>query len=194
MHWEGEKRRRLERLEEAIERGEVDEPVIPVLEAINEHPDWCTTSSCSGRVIVLHEPDIGDKTRSEFLAKWHHPPEPEDIARAVERAPDRGITWVKAQPPLIHVMCNGLEAALELRATATRAGFKATSIRSIKGPKAIVEIIGGERMDVPAVVEGRPCLRPDAWEPVARLAARLLRRGHERLERLLEEVRRTLEG
>ncbi|NPB02207.1 MAG: hypothetical protein GXO28_04780 [Methanopyri archaeon] len=194
MHWEGEKKRRLKRLREAIERGEVDEPVIPVLDAINRHPDWCTTSSCSGRVIVLHEPEIGDKTRSRFLARWHRPPEPHEIAEAVEKAPPHGITWVKAQPPLIHVMCKGLDAALELRAVATRAGFKATSIRSIKGPKTVVEIIGGERMDVPAIVEGEPCLTPDAWEPIAELASRLLERGHERLERLLEEVERTLEG
>ncbi len=190
MHWEGEKRRRLRRLEEAIERGEVDGPAIPVLEAINALPDYCTTSSCSGRVIVLHEPEVGDKRRAEFLAKWHEPPVDVDRVReAVRRAPDEGITWLKAQPPLFHVLCRDLEAARRLRAVASEAGFKASSIRSIKDTKVVVEILGSERLETPVKVHGRETVREEAWPHLIGLCNRLLTRGHDRLKRLVRAVK-----
>ncbi|WP_457619545.1 tRNA(Phe) 7-((3-amino-3-carboxypropyl)-4-demethylwyosine(37)-N(4))-methyltransferase [Methanopyrus sp.] len=188
MHWEGEKRRRLKELERAIGRGEVDEAVIPVLKALNSFEEYCTTSSCSGRVVVLHEPKIGDKVGSEFVAKWHEPPEPEEVREAVLKAPEEGITWVKAQPPLFHVMCRDLKAAVRLRNIASEAGFKASSIRSIKSSKVIVEILGGERMDVPAKVDGKLTLREEAWDSIVTLCNDILRSGHERLSRLVEAL------
>jgi len=188
LHWEGEKRRRLRQLEEAIERGEVDEPAIPVLEAINSLPDYCTTSSCSGRIIVLHEPEVGDKRGSEFVAKWHEPVEVEEVREAVRRAPDEGLTWLKAQPPLFHVLCRDLEAARRLRSAASEAGFKASSIRSIKDSKVVVEILGSERMEVPVKIDGRETIRREAWPHLVEMCNRLLARGHARLERLVRAV------
>ena len=37
-------------------KGGVDAPIAPLLEVLNSHPDLFTTSSCSGRVSVLAQP------------------------------------------------------------------------------------------------------------------------------------------
>lgn len=37
-------------------KGSIDEPILPLLELVNAHPDWVSTSSCSGRIAVYAPP------------------------------------------------------------------------------------------------------------------------------------------
>ncbi|KAJ9065307.1 hypothetical protein DSO57_1021077 [Entomophthora muscae] len=37
-------------------KGSVDIPMLPIMDVINAHPDYVTTSSCSGRIAVYCDP------------------------------------------------------------------------------------------------------------------------------------------
>ena len=76
-----------------------------------------------------------------------------------------GVVYLLAQSPIIHVVCKTLAAASQLRNIADSAGFKYSSIRSLKEQRArssdaefekiTVEILSTERVDIPVAVEGR---------------------------------------
>ena len=38
---------------------------------INKSDDYYTSSSCSGRIVLIELPEIGDKKEAKFLGKWH---------------------------------------------------------------------------------------------------------------------------
>ncbi|RMZ81345.1 hypothetical protein DV738_g2142, partial [Chaetothyriales sp. CBS 135597] len=47
-------------------KGSVDEPIRELIDFINSHPGWCTTSSCSGRVAVFVEGPKGSTSSAGF--------------------------------------------------------------------------------------------------------------------------------
>lgn len=51
-HW---KEQRLSRAD-ASRKGSVDEPIEEIVRLLNGRETFCTTSSCSGRVVVLEQP------------------------------------------------------------------------------------------------------------------------------------------
>jgi len=63
----------LNKLDEAIKRGEVDKEVLPHLEILNSFPFCFTTSSCSGRIALIDAPLVGPKYESKKAFRWHSP-------------------------------------------------------------------------------------------------------------------------
>jgi len=63
----------LNKLDEAIKRGEVDKEVLPHLEILNSFPFCFTTSSCSGRIALIDAPLVGPKYESKKAYRWHSP-------------------------------------------------------------------------------------------------------------------------
>ncbi len=157
MTWD--KDHNMQELATKIKNGLVDTQILPIIEAINSHPDYCTTSSCSGRVQVLELPKLGDKERSTVLGKWHEPVTLAQVREAIEKWSGNGVVYLLAQSPIIHVICRTIEAAGKLRNLADSSGFKYSSIRSLKEQRArssdsdfekiTVEILSTERVDVP---------------------------------------------
>ncbi len=77
------RKERFSELQELIRRGEVDDGVLPVLRTLNSNSDYITTSSCSGRIQLIELPAVGEKRRSEVLAKWHEEVSFDDFRKAV---------------------------------------------------------------------------------------------------------------
>uniref|UniRef100_A0A0A9E695 tRNA(Phe) 7-[(3-amino-3-carboxypropyl)-4-demethylwyosine(37)-N(4)]-methyltransferase n=1 Tax=Arundo donax TaxID=35708 RepID=A0A0A9E695_ARUDO len=50
-------------------KGGVDAPIAPLLDVLNSHPDLFTTSSCSGRVSVLAQPQEGQGPKPKKKAR-----------------------------------------------------------------------------------------------------------------------------
>ena len=65
--FETEKRKALERLD----KEGADDDIAGLIELLNGFDDYFTTSSCSGRVVLISIPEIGAKEEAEFIAKWH---------------------------------------------------------------------------------------------------------------------------
>lgn len=140
------------RLQEAVENGEVDKQALPVLERLNALQDFYTTSSCSGRIVVMEVPAVGDKKDARFLAAWDGKVSVQDVRAALETA-SRGEIWLLAQPPIFHVAAALMDRAQALVSIATQSGFKQSSIKSIADP-VMVEIGSTEEMDAPLGSDG----------------------------------------
>ncbi|MHC1636231.1 MAG: tRNA(Phe) 7-((3-amino-3-carboxypropyl)-4-demethylwyosine(37)-N(4))-methyltransferase [Candidatus Methanospirareceae archaeon] len=173
------KRRALERLREEG----ADEDVRDIIEKINSHEDFFTTSSCSGRIILLHLPAVGAKKEARFLGKWHRTVTKEEVMEVLGEDFRSGEIWFISQSPIIHAVARHLEAAERLLKVAISAGFKYSGIKSLRD-KIVVEIISTERMDVP-LGKGGVLFCDEAYiDFLVERANFLLLRGKDKLKRL----------
>ena len=126
MNWKEKKGNILKRLNERMREGLVDERIIPTLDRINKFSYLYTVSSCSGRVIIIDLPRIGDKRNAVFAGRWHRRIEKKEVLNAIERCERDG--WFILNPPILHVVCKDIEHAKELLKIAIESGFKRSGV------------------------------------------------------------------
>ena len=146
------KEKALKSLEKACNEKKVDEGILPILSLINNFKEYYTSTSCAGRIVLLEIPNIGDKKNAKFLGKWHRIIEPDEIKVAAKKA-KKGLLWLLAQSPIIHIGSNTNEMADNMVKTAISCGFKNSGVKSI-GKKIIVEVCSTERLDAPIGRDG----------------------------------------
>jgi len=144
MTFENQKKVFLKRLDKS-KKGSIDKPIIPLINKINKNPNYYTTSSCSGR-IVLYLP--GKKSELKWLFVSHNSITLKDIQINI---PQKDI-WFKQEPFILHVSCKDLESAQKLLNKARAVGFKRSGIQSIR--KNIVEISATEHLNLPLFKKG----------------------------------------
>ncbi len=147
----------LNKLNEALSSGLVDEEVIPLLSILNSKEGLVTTSSCSGRYQLISVPRAGDKVGSNILGKWHRTVEVSELSEAVGSWDGDGELHLLVQPLLLHVRAIDIKTGAKLRNLAQDCGLKFSTIRSVKlGQRGeilpwgvVVEFLGTERMEIP---------------------------------------------
>ncbi len=184
----------LKKLEEHRKKGLVDEDVIFLLELINAYPFMYTTSSCSGRIVLMYVPPSEKKYECERIGKRHYEVSEDVVVDSLrKRLEDRrreGYVILKQEPPIIDIAVKDMESAQKLLSAGRAAGFKNSGIKSYnpkRGYEALVELWSTERLDVPVA-------RPDYVVPeeylrrVVRLANKKLLRSKLKLQRLYELI------
>jgi len=174
----------LKKLREAIVKGEVDEDIIPLLEKINSMENYYTTSSCSGRIVVMEIEEIGDKKSAKFLGKWHKIVEKKEVIEAIGRWSGDGYLFLIMQSPIIHVRCSDEKSAFFLIQVANECGFKYSSLKS----KYVVEILSTEQMHVPLGKNSELWVNENYIEKCVEIANKLLKRAKSKLKKLEEEI------
>ena len=147
------KKQTLEKLEHAKKEGLVDTEIISIIDLINSFDDYYTSSSCYGRIVLLEIPENGDKKSAKWLGKWHRKIETDEIINAFKKA-NKGLIWILAQSPIIHVLVKNLESADKLVKIAIGCGFKNSGFKSTE-KNIIVEITSTERLDSPIGKDGK---------------------------------------
>ncbi|MBN1762467.1 MAG: hypothetical protein JW878_05250 [Methanomicrobia archaeon] len=184
MLFEGEKKQALERLR----RRGADEEVEELLQKINDLDDFFTTSSCSGRIILILLPEIGAKREARFIGKWHRPVKKGEVRAAMREARSsvEGDLWLLAQSPILHVACRSVEKATVLLRLAIESGFKYSGIKAIAKDegKVMVAILSTERMDMPLASNGRRFYSEEYLDFTIAKANFMLTRGKEKLKQL----------
>ena len=123
-------------------KGSYDEDIVELLQKINSHPEYKTTSSCSGRIALI---DCQNKAKSSWLFKSHEPVDAEDILKIANSLKET--VWFMQEPLIIHVACDSVDAAHALLETAQNTGLKHSGIISLKNH--VVELRSHERVEVP---------------------------------------------
>ncbi|MCD6172083.1 MAG: hypothetical protein J7J36_06720 [Thermoplasmata archaeon] len=143
----------LKSLEKAIYESKVDKKAISIIKKINEKSDFFTTSSCSGRIVVMELPSPGKKRKAKFLGKWHHEINEGDVYNAIKQAKN-GEIWFFVHPPIFHVSAISIKSAKIMLNIAIQSGFKNSSIKAFNG-RVTTEILSTEKMDVPIGKDGK---------------------------------------
>jgi tRNA wybutosine-synthesizing protein 3 len=179
--WQQFRSSALKALSEARKQNKADELAFPLLDAINAIPDYATTSSCSGRVMLLslkrHKKD------AKMEHRWHDRVKPGEIRKAVEAYNGNKPLWLKAEPFILHVACKDTESGMRLLRACKAAGIKRFGLQAMKGGKrCLAEIIGTGRMDIPLEACSVDYVK------FVKLANRLLEGNWKRMEALEKEI------
>jgi len=168
-------------LEEAKKRGEADAEMFPAIDHINSLPDYYTTSSCTGRISLFHDP--GKKMGSGWIGKWHRKVSTQEVLACMKKLPSTGIVWFMHEPTILHVVARELDNASRLVDLARNHGYKKVGILSYKDERVLVEVCGTERIDAPVGDKGRILVDDGYIEYLVGLANRKFSKGQERLKR-----------
>ncbi len=176
-----------EQKKKALERLRImgaDEEVAEIIGALNRLDNFYTTSSCSGRVVLICIPEMGAKREAEFIGKWHRAVTKEEVSEAI-KTPKKGELWLISQSPILHVSCRGLEKAKTLLRIAIESGFKYSGIKAISkdNGKVMVEIMSTERMDVPLGKDNEIFCSDTYIAYIVQKANFMLTRGKSKLKR-----------
>jgi len=135
---------------EAKNKKEVDEQIIGLIELINKHEDFYTTSSCYGRITLSISPLNAKKYDHKFLAKWHYKVSFEEFIKVIrlwENNIRKDILWLKVYPFILHVGVRNLEKAYKLVKVGIEAGMKESGIFEL-GKRIMVRIEGVDKLEV----------------------------------------------
>jgi tRNA wybutosine-synthesizing protein 3 len=127
-------------------KGSIDRRISALVEKINRQGNYYSTSSCSGRIVLLKESKSGRKNQAQWLFVSHDLVDFHNIFSVVDELSDRKDIWFKYEPPIIHISCRDLVSAQKLLNIA-RPIFKLSGI--ISTSKNIVEIRATDRIDTP---------------------------------------------
>ena len=165
----------------------VDEGILPILNLINDMDGFYTSSSCAGRIVLLEIPRIGDKRGATFLGVWHRTIEPEELTAAAAHA-TKGLLWLLAQAPILHIGVQTPELADTMIKTAVSCGFKNSAIKST-GKKIVIEICSTERLDAPIGRDGCLYCEKDYLFLLVDIANEVIGRSKEKLERFEKKLK-----
>lgn len=129
-------------------QGSVDADIAPLLDLLNSK-GYETTSSCSGRIVLLKIPSAGDKKNAEWLYKTHETARADELVAVLRKSGAE--CYLLQEPVIVHVNCPDIKKAGALLEAAGKAGLKHSGIISLK--KFTVEIRGNERLETLLVPE-----------------------------------------
>ncbi len=167
---------------EAKMKGEVDRDIIPILDILNSSEEYYTTSSCSGRIVVMQIPRIGDKKNAKFLGKWHQNVSSGEVLNTISSYSE-GYLFLLVQSAIIHVVARDLKSAKRLIRIALESGFKYTTIKNIEKNGILVEILSTENLHIPLGENGKLKVSQESIEFFVKMANHTLRRVKNKLSK-----------
>lgn len=144
MVFDHDKKMHLEKKDKSS-KGSLDEPITELCKSINSSEDYYTTSSCSGRIVILKIPKSGKKNETDWLFVSHDRVDKEQVSKAIMSLPEEEV-WFRFEPLILHVAARNIDAAHKLLDLTHTLGIKRSGIIAL-GDKIVLEIIGSERID-----------------------------------------------
>ncbi|MCK5624448.1 hypothetical protein KAI04_01245 [Candidatus Pacearchaeota archaeon] len=166
--------------------GKWDEKIISLCEKINKSDNYYTTSSCSGRVIIIADQD--EKARDLFLKRYHNLISFEQLKKNLEdvKKAKKSIKF-KLDPCALHVACKTLEDANKLCTKARLAGWKKSGIIAVD-KRYIVELNSTERLEFPIIDNGKILVDDDFLKILVKRANEKLKNTWKKIESLEKNI------
>lgn len=155
----------------------VDTKIKKLVNLINSLPNYYTTSSCSGRIVLLKR-KVGKKG-SKWLFISHNLVSFEQIKKKIKLTKEE--VWFKQEPLIMHICCKTVEDA-KLFLKVVRQLFKRTGIISLGG-KITIEIRGNEHLDT-IIAKNDGLLVTESYLNI------LVKEANKKLERNFKNIKR----
>jgi len=163
--------------------GSWDEKIISLCEKINESENYYTTSSCSGRVVLMKDEE--KKGEGLFLKVWHDKVNLEEMKDKLDKLKEDFSVKFKLEPPIIHIACRDLESASKLLEEAKHIGFKRSGINTIS-KNIVLELCSTEKLEFPIFQNSKILVDNGFLEIVIDKSNFLLEKGWEKIDKLRE--------
>ncbi|MFC2135613.1 hypothetical protein ACFLTH_13445 [Bacteroidota bacterium] len=168
-------------------KGSVDKLIKPLVDKINNLKDYYTTSSCSGRVIVIKVPKNGKKKDAEFLYRTHEFASAKKILTCLKNLKTDESVWFRQEPAIVHVATRTLEEASNFLRTVRPIGFKRGGLFEVD-KRFLIESVSTERIDAMLAKDGKVLVSDEYIEILVEEANKRLERTWEKTKKLESEI------
>jgi tRNA wybutosine-synthesizing protein 3 len=144
--------------------GKWDEKIEALCGKINRKTDYYTTSSCSGRALLMVDKPAKDRRLSLWVS--HDRVRFNELNSEIRRVSKEYSVKFKVDPPIIHVICRDFDSARKLLDAGFGSGWKNSGAISM-GKNIVIELRGTEKLELPVIDNGRV---PVSQEPIKLLA------------------------
>ncbi|XP_054422834.1 tRNA wybutosine-synthesizing protein 3 homolog [Pteronotus mesoamericanus] len=175
-------------------KGSVDEDVAEIVQLLNGREQFFTTSSCSGRIILLDESINGFEVKKQnccWLLVTHKPCIKDDLMVALKNA--NGDAVLKFEPLVLHVQCRQLEDAQILHSVAIESGFRNSGITVGKRGKTMLAVRSTHGLEVPLSHRGKLMVTEDYIDFLLKIANQKMEENKKRIERFYNCLQQALE-
>ncbi|XP_054288122.1 tRNA wybutosine-synthesizing protein 3 homolog [Macrosteles quadrilineatus] len=105
-------------------KGNIDEPIVELIDFINGLEDYVTTSSCSGRIIILKKgEEVSIKKGCKWILTSHEVVDPNQVVDKLSTCVEKNMI-LKFEPFILHVQCRNVTAAKKMQDCAFNAGYR----------------------------------------------------------------------
>ncbi|MBN1923830.1 MAG: hypothetical protein JW791_03665 [Nanoarchaeota archaeon] len=146
MGFDENKKNVMRKYEDAKKQGFVDADILKQLNSFNKLRDYYTTSSCSGRILLLRNNEENLKMPGAFYYKSHDKASDKVLINNVKSFNESFELWFKLEPFILHVCCRSLNHARKLLNMCRSLGIKRAGINAWSR-RIIVEIVGTQYVD-----------------------------------------------
>jgi tRNA wybutosine-synthesizing protein 3 len=165
--------------------GEWDEKIADLCNKINKKTNYYTTSSCSGRVILLKTSEC--KQPDLFLFRSHSKISFSKLKNALLKIKYDSLVEFQMTSCIMHVACLSLQDAQDLVTLAKLAGWKRSGIMAT-GKRFMVELHSTENMGFPIMNDKVILVDDNFLKLVVDIANNKLDRVWKKIERLKEMI------
>jgi len=183
MSFEIDKKNVLGRMDKS-KKGEIDLEIKEICEILNSKPNYYTTSSCSGRIILLEKPS-DKKDEAKWLFVTHEETDFDAVKKNLQSETD---IWFKQEGAILHVCCKTIIDADRFVNISRDSGFKRAGIISA-GQTPVVEIISSEQISAPVAVKGQIIINDEYLKILISEANHKMQNNIEKLRKLEDKLR-----
>ena len=166
--------------------GDIDDKIKSLCDRINSLEDCYTTSSCSGRVVLMIDQEKKDK---ELMLKiYHNFISFAELKKNLNELLKTGKNIrFKMEPCALHVACREFEQAKKLCNDARVAGWKRTGIISSE-KRFVIEMNSTEKLDFPVIRNRKMLVDDNFLKIIAEEANEKLERCWRKIEELEKNI------
>ncbi|XP_014270281.1 tRNA wybutosine-synthesizing protein 3 homolog isoform X1 [Halyomorpha halys] len=132
---------------DSSKKGNFDSAIVDLINILNNERDYVTTSSCSGRIVLISVNADNQKNECETWYETHEFAIEEDLASSLQKA--TGYLFFKFEPFVLHVQCRTLLGAKRLFDIVRNSGYKDSGLVIGKHGKIILGIRNKNNLEIP---------------------------------------------
>ena len=170
-------------------KGHVDKEIKPLIDVINKKNNFYTTSSCSGRIMLIRN-FTTKKNEAEWLYVTHSKAKLSDVKKGLKDY--SGNVWFKSEPVILHICARDLESAQQIVDIARYAGIKKSGIMASR-KRILVELVGTDLMAAPVSIDGKLAVDDDYLEVLVKEANKKLERNANKIKAFMISFRKIKE-
>ncbi|XP_047445527.1 tRNA wybutosine-synthesizing protein 3 homolog isoform X1 [Mugil cephalus] len=174
-------------------KGSVDQDIEHVVSLLNSCEEYFTTSSCSGRIILIDgapENSEVQKQNCVWLFVSHQKCTVDDLMSGLNGS--TGDAVLKFEPFVLHVQCRRLEDAQLMHSVAVNSGFRNSGLTVSKTGKIITAVRSTHGLEVPLSHEGKLLVEHEYIDFLSQIANQKMEENLRRIHRFYQNLQSAL--
>jgi tRNA wybutosine-synthesizing protein 3 len=186
MNFDNEKKQTLAKIDKSKKKS-IDKDVLHIVNLLNKHKNYYTTSSCSGRIMLIGIAPSGRKCDAEWLYAEHGKASPAEVMKVLGKA--KNDAWFKQEAAIFHVACRTVHDAMQLLMAARGVGFKRSGMIAI-GKRTVVEIVSTEMMAAIVAKKGKVIVDGAYLKALVKEANERMKRNKKKIAEFYRRIRK----